>query len=178
MRLLKWLLALALPVLTTLVIGLPRHRATVWAQLPPPNPLTAPQPPPRAPAQLQPPVQPQGLPSLVVVAPLPTSHPTPAARVFNCSCFGPGNPTHWMGQVTAPSYFGARQAATGACLAFEREPASPFRPSSGQALAPALTLPQGFQQPNAGRTVASTLPGTINFTTPAQLRSCAQCTCD
>ena len=178
MRLLKLLSALALPVLTLLVIALPRHRATVWAQLPPPNPLTAPHPPPRAPALLQPPVQPQGLPSLVVVAPIPTPQATPATRVFNCSCFGPGAPTHWIGQVAATSYFGARQAATGACLAFKREPTSPFIPPRGQAFAPAATLPQGFEAPNAGGTVASTLPGTINFTTTQQLRSCAQCTCD
>lgn len=177
MRATKLLLAIALPVLMTLVIGWPRYRAMVWAQLPPPNPLTAPQAPLSAPSPLQAPVQPQGLPSLVLIPSPPAAQPTPAARVFNCSCFGPGAPTHWMGRVTAATYFAARQAATGACLSFAQEPQSPFIPEHQQLFAPVVTLPQGFEQPNMASAQAQAAPGLLVSSAPA-LKACSQCTCD
>lgn len=185
MRLLKFLAAVAPPLVFVLGMGLSEdHPGAIWAQLPPPNPLTAPRPLPSAPAQLQPPVPPQGLPSLAVVAPPASPLPTPSARVFNCSCFGPASPTHWMGLVTAPSYFGARQAAVTACLSFNqtRQPQPPVVPAA----APTSLVPSGTgagvianqaalaSALNAGQQ----LPGNVTFFTPQQLRACSRCTCD
>jgi hypothetical protein len=180
MRLTKMLAALALTILVALVsAGLPGYRAGVaWAQLPPTNPLAVPQAAPSAPTQLAPPITVQELPALVSVRPLPGAAPTLRARVFNCSCFGAARPTHWMGRVKAPSYFAARQAATGACMAFNREPQSPFMQPGPLQLAPSTTLPQGFQSPNAAASLRSSLPGTLSFSTTNQLKNCTACTCD
>src|SRR5690242_3682970 len=89
------------------------HSGNAFAQLPTPNSFMVPPPP------LRPIVPLQGVPSLAIV-PTPAANQTPisAARIFNCSCFGPSSPTSFMGRVTAPSYFGAQQAAVSACLAY------------------------------------------------------------
>jgi hypothetical protein len=155
--------------------------AVARAQLPAPNPLVAPVPAPSAPSPLAPPVPPQGLPSLAVVASPPASSPTPAPRVFNCSCYGPATPTSFVGQVIALSFFTARQAATSACLTYNerKEVAPPVMPlRQGTQFAPAVTGPQGFENPNLANAVPGTLPGTLNFTTTALLNACSQCTCD
>lgn len=181
MRVFKFLAAIALPMLLTLAIGLPRDGASVWAQLPPPNPLVATRALPSPPAQLQPPVPPQGVPSLAVLPSPPAPTPAVAApRVFDCSCFGPGLGTHWMGRVAAPGYFGARQAATGACIAYnEREPQSPLIASrqSGLTSLPSLLAP-GAEPPDLAASPTQSLPGTLNLTTPQLARLCSQCTCD
>jgi hypothetical protein len=151
------------------------------AQLPTPNPLVAPVPAPSAPAPLTAPVQPQGLPSLVLVPSPPAAAATPAARVFNCSCSGPAVATSWTGQVNASGFFAARQAATGACLSFNRNRAvtPPSLPThQGSAFAPAATLPQGFENPNAAGSAGTTLPGELNFSSAGQLTACSQCACD
>ena len=135
-------------------------------QLPAPNPLVAPVPAPSAPAQLLAPVQPLGLPSLVAVPSPPAAAATPAARAFNCSCSGPAVATSWTGQVNASGFFAARQAATGACLSFNRNRAvtPPSLPThQGSSFAPAATLPQGFENPNAAGSAGTTLPGELNF---------------
>jgi hypothetical protein len=152
------------------------------AQLPSPNPLTAPLPPPPAPAQLPPPVQPQGLPSLIAV-PTPAAQPSPVAfRTFNCSCGGAAEPTSFVGVIVAASFFAARQTATTACLRYNerKEPAAPSLPShvASTITNPTATLPQGFENPNLAGTSSGTLPGTLNLTTSAQLSACTQCRCD
>jgi len=181
MRVLKFLAAITLPMLLTLALGFPRDRIAVWAQLPPVNPLVAPRILPSPPAQLQPPVPPQGVPSLAVLPSPPA--PTPAAaapRVFACSCFAPGLGTHWMGKVSAPGYFSARQAATGACIAYnEREPQSPFMPPRTAGLTSIPTLQQpGVEPPDLAAAPTTSLPGTVSITTAQAARFCAQCTCD
>ena len=70
----------------------PRGGALLWAQTG--NPLIAPVPPPAAPAQLPAPVTTAIAPVLATVAPIPTATPTPAERVFNCTCSGSGVGTH------------------------------------------------------------------------------------
>jgi hypothetical protein len=105
------LLALAF-ILATECVGL--------AQLPAPNPLVVPPLPPSPPAQLPAPVSTAIVPIPLSVPSLPAAYATPGARTFNCSCFGPGTPTHWMGQVTAASYLGASQAASGACVSYNQ----------------------------------------------------------
>ncbi|HMD03905.1 MAG TPA: hypothetical protein VKG68_01445, partial [Candidatus Binatus sp.] len=75
----------------------------VRAQLPATNPLVVPPLPPSPPAQLAAPVSTAIAPSPLAVPSLPAAYSTPGARLFNCSCSGPGQPTHWMGQVTAAS---------------------------------------------------------------------------
>ncbi|MGH7878722.1 MAG: hypothetical protein ACREQD_04430 [Candidatus Binataceae bacterium] len=153
----------------------------VLAQLPPPNPSVAPLSAPVGPAQLPAPVTVQAAPSLVAVpTPAPAS-PTPLARVFNCSCAGAGVPTSWMGQVSAPGFFAARQAATGACLAYNqrRQPAPPeLLTHQAAQFGPAASLPQGFENPNLAASAGAILPGTLTTSTATQLKACSQCACD
>ena len=146
------------------------------AQLPPPNPLVAPVPAPSAPAPLPAPVQPEGLPSLAVVPSPPAALPTPVARTFNCSCFGPATGTSWAGQVSASGYFAARQAATGACLTYNKS--KHIAPPVVQTNQPVSVVPQGFENPNASSSLASTLPGALNFSTTQQQTACSQCACN
>ena len=47
--------------------------------------------------------------------------------MFNCSCSGPGQPTHWMGQVTAAGYLSASQSASGACVSYNQRKGSVLR---------------------------------------------------
>jgi len=180
---LKFLAVVALALVFVLGIGLPRDHAALWAQLPPPNPLTAPRAVPSAPAQLAPPVPPQGLPSLAVVPSPASPAPTPSFRVFNCSCFGPATPTHWMGQVTTASgYFGARQAAVGACLSYNqnRQPQPPVIPTgpTSSALAAVSGVVANQAAVVSSRSAGQQLPGNVTFFTAQQLRACSQCTCD
>jgi hypothetical protein len=172
------------------------HSDNAFAQLPTPNPLVVPPPPPAAPLQLQPIVPLPGIPSLAIV-PTPTANQTPisAARIFNCSCFGPSSPTHWMGRVAAPSYFGAQQAAVSACLAYnENKQPPPPLVSTGQAqsaipgesagvgggsqlgAASGLLANQGAiaSVSRAGQQV----PQTVTFFGPQQLQACSRCACD
>ena len=153
MRALKILAAITLPLILTLALGISHIHAIAWAQLPTPNPLVVPQAAPSAPAQLAPPVPPQGIPSLAVVpSPPVAAAATPSVRIFNCSCFGLATGTHWIGQITTASgYFGARQAATGACLSFQQQQA-PGSFFCGAAIANGFIAPvplTGFRAPNA-----------------------------
>ena len=105
----------------TAVLALALMLATAgWAQLPAPNPLVVPPLPPSPPAQLPAPVSTAIAPIPLSVPSLPAAYSTPGARMFNCSCFGPGPPTHWMGQVTAASYLSASQTASGACVSYNQ----------------------------------------------------------
>jgi hypothetical protein len=95
------------------------------AQLPPPNPLVVPPLPPSPPAQLPAPISTAVAPSPIAIATAPAAYSTPGPRTFNCSCSGPGTPTHWMGTVTSSSYTSAEQSASGACVSYNS-----FRPPS------------------------------------------------
>jgi hypothetical protein len=91
-----------------------------WAQLPAPNPLVVPPLPPSPPAQLPAPVSTAIVPIPLSVPSLPAAYSTSGPRMFYCSCFGPGAPTHWMGQVNASGYLSASQSASGACLTYNQ----------------------------------------------------------
>ncbi|HLW71818.1 MAG TPA: hypothetical protein VKS22_14480 [Candidatus Binataceae bacterium] len=153
----------------------------VLAQLPPPNPSVAPLPPPVGPAQLPAPGQALAAPSLIAL-PTPTAAvPTPGPQVFNCSCSGAAVQTSWMGQVSASGFFAARQAATGACLAYnERRPHPPPLLATHQASAfgSVATLPQGFENPSAATAAGTTLPGTLTTSSVGQLAACSNCACN
>ncbi|MBI3760036.1 MAG: hypothetical protein HY269_09855 [Deltaproteobacteria bacterium] len=159
--------------------GWPPATNPLWAQTASSNPLLAPVPPPAGPAQLPAPVTTAIAPVLIAVPTLAIATPTPAVRAFNCSCSGRGFPTNWMGQVTAPSYFAARQSAVGACVAYntnrETAPAAETERSSVASTVP--ILPQA-NVPGAAAQLGATLPGTLNFSTSAQLQRCANCVCD
>ncbi len=176
------LLGLLIGLIFALSTSWPRDG--VWAQLPAPNPYVRPRALPSAPAQLPAPVSTLVAPPLAPVPSPPPPTPRVTARVFNCSCFGPGSGTHFMGRVQAPSYFGARQAALSACLSFNerREPQPALirqRASSSQVgSSSALALPPGFTSPDAAATASQTLSGGLNFSTAAQLQACQTCTCD
>lgn len=101
----------------------------VRAQLPAPNPLVVPPLPPSPPAQLAAPVSTAIAPIPIAMPSLPAAYSTPGARLFKCSCYGPGQPTHWMGQVTAASYLSASQSASGACSSYNNAKS----PSNGTA---------------------------------------------
>ena len=174
----------------------PPDRVNVWAQLPAPNPLIAPVAPPSAPATLAAPVTVEVAPSLVLPPSPPTPTPTPSVQTFNCSCYGPGSPTAWMGQVQSTSYFNARQTAQGACVAYNvRSPSQPAIPSlASQSALPSLpasaspqsAAPQGVAAPESGTIGAlpidatseqgQPLPGTT-FSSQTAVNSCLRCSC-
>jgi len=181
MRIVKIVATLLLPVLLILALGIPSKRMRLWAQLPPSNPNLGPAVTPSAPPHLSQPAATIGIPPLAAIPTPLAPAPLAAARVFNCTCFGPGSGTHWMGRVSASGYFGARQGATSACLSFNqlKQIHSPFRTpvqsSFAQNGASAL-LPGGTEPPDAA--AAQVLPGMLNFSTAAQLQMCSQCTCN
>jgi len=178
MRWIKFGASAALATLFVLALG-SRAFAPLWAQVAATNPLIAPVPAPSAPAQLPAPVSTAIAPVLIAVPGLPTPSPTPVQRAFNCSCFGRGTGTHWMGQVAALSYFRARQEAIGACLTYNvnREPASPFINSgvAGGSNVPPLA---GAAVTGLAAEQGLLLPGTINYYSAGQLELCSDCTCD
>ena len=55
---------------------------------------------------------------LATPVPVPIARPTPGPRAFNCSCFTAASGTEWAGTVLASNFTAARQAATGACVAY------------------------------------------------------------
>jgi hypothetical protein len=180
MRILKFIAAVLLPVLLVLALACPPGRMGLWAQLPPSNPNLAPIVTPSGVPSLAQPAATIGIPTLAVI-PTPVATTTAATqRAFNCSCFGSGNGTHWMGQVSATGYFAARQSATSACLSYNelKQPASPFNYATSFSAIAVPTPPlTGANQP-ANAAAAQVLPGTLNFSSSAQLQECSRCTCD
>jgi hypothetical protein len=158
-----------------------RALAPLWAQTT--NPLIAPVPPPAAPSQLPAPVTTAIAPILAPVPTLALATPTPSVRVFNCVCSGRGTGTNWMGTVTALGYFAARQSAVGACLAYNRnrEPPPPTqtaRTTVNTSVSTSVPTLPGASAPGAAAQLTSTLPGTLNPSTNADLQNCANCVCD
>jgi hypothetical protein len=176
------------------------HPGSAYAQLPTPNPLVVPPPLPPPPPTLAPIAPPaNAIPSLAVV-PTPAAAATPpsVARVFNCSCFGPASPTHWMGTVSAPSYFNARQAAASACLAYNdtKQPQPPLVTAAGQApigtvggvtsvpvnsvsqLSAVTGLIANQAAVASALSAGQTLPTTVTSFTAQQLQACSRCACD
>lgn len=180
MSALKGIAIALLAAIVVLALGSLRSLASLWAQSAT-NPLIAPVPPPAAPAQLPAPVTTAIAPILEPVPALPTASPTPSVRAFNCSCFGRGTGTHWMGAVTAPGYFAARQSAVGACLSYNerRERQSPFLGTSAAsgAITSVPVLP-GAALPASAAELGQQLPGTLNFSTAEQLQMCSNCVCN
>jgi hypothetical protein len=150
----------------------------LWAQTAR-NPLIAPVPPPAAPAQLPAPVTTAIAPILAPVPTLALATPTPSVRSFNCSCSGRGIHTNWMGTVSAPGFFAARQSAVGECLAYNRnrEPSSPTQTARG-AVSTSVPILPGANVPGAAAQLTSSLPGTLNSSTAADLQNCANCVCN
>ena len=189
MRSIRIIPALAvLAAVAILTLSPAPRRASVWAQLgAPPAPLPAPPQPPGA----APTAGAVAAPAAARLAPAPgasagallaTAAPTP--RVFYCSCFGAASPTRWMGQVQAPSYFAARQAAVNSCLAynFNRRPSSAYVPPSVFHFFPTPAPPStgGQTQPGLPNLQAPGLSGFALLSSPraAVLRLCSQCSCD
>lgn len=178
-RILKFAAAVVIAASFIITLCWPPNRVNVWAQLPAPNPLLAPVPPPSAPAQLAAPVPNEGVPSLVAVPSPPAASPTVAARSFACSCFGPGNGTSWMGNIVSTSFFGAKQAAQGACVAFnERAPSQPAIPSisSSQNSLPALPGNALPADASSDQAQGQPLPGTV-YSSQTAVASCERCGC-
>jgi hypothetical protein len=192
MQVFKFMAAAAIMLAFVFALALPWNRQPAWAQASL-NAFLQPRQTPFSAPTLPAPVQPQGLPSLMVAATPATPTPTPSAHVFNCSCYGPGTGTHWMGQLQASSFFSARQAATSACLTYnlDKAPESPFIPTGvlGLPQAPAMLGGAGAASRASSRMVGSqpldaaasaSLPVSpyINFSTAAQLQMCSVCTCN
>jgi hypothetical protein len=108
------------PIALVVIALIMAAQCVARAQLPALNPLVVPPLPPSPPAQLPAPASTAIAPQPVAVPSLPAAYSTPGARLFNCSCYGPGQPTHWMGTVTAASYLSASQSASGACIAYNQ----------------------------------------------------------
>jgi hypothetical protein len=202
MRIFKFIAVLLLPVLMMLALGFPPAPMRLWAQLPPSNPNFAPVPFPSGVPSLAQPAATTGIPTLAVI-PTPVAVATATAlRTFNCSCFGPGSGTRWVGQVSATGYFSARQGAISACTSYAelKQPASPYNePTSYAGLANAPPPLPGAAQP-ADAAASQLLPGTLNFSlnraassavvssvaaqvqpgtiSSAALQDCSQCACD
>ncbi len=183
-RTLRIVMMVALPVVMAVEMA-----QVGWSQLPPPNPLVVPQPPPSPPAQLPAPVSTAVAPPVMAIPSQPAAYSTPGPRVFNCSCFGPGVGIRWMGQVTAPSYFDATQSAGGACVAYMQAKAPPrygaaggigaannYGPLPGTGAGAAngrVTVPDAAQPPGAANNYPALSSG-LTFNSAM----CAQCTCD
>lgn len=177
MRIIKSAAAIAILLLFAVALALPWDSASVLAQSTALNSLVQPRQTPAGAPTLAAPVQPQGLPSLAVTVSLPSPTPTPAAQVFNCTCFGPGTRTHWMGRVQSTSFFDARQAAAGACLSFNltRAPASPLIPPHNLGFA---QLPMGVLPPGTASSVTLPVSPEVNFSAPVQSEMCSICACN
>jgi hypothetical protein len=121
--------------------------SVAFAQLPATNPLVVPALPPSPPAQLPAPVSTAIAPIPIAVPSLPAAYSTPGARMFNCSCWGPGQPTHWMGTVTAASYLSARQSASGACVSYNQGKPPSFGAAGGIGAGNGFGTLPGAQQP-------------------------------
>ena len=132
--------------------------SVVWAQLPAPNPLVVPPLPPGPPAQLPAPASTAIAPLPISVPSLPAAYSTPGARMFNCSCYGPGEPVHWMGQVTAASYLSASQGASGACVSYNKGKPPSYGTAGGIGAANFFGSLPGAQQ-NAGAANNFPAPG-------------------
>src|SRR5271155_3365931 len=184
-RLLRLIAVVVVPIMMAVEIVHPG-----WAQLPPANPLVVPQPPPSPPAQLPAPITTAVAPPVAAIPSLPAAYSTPGPRVFNCSCFGPGVGTRWMGQVTASSYFSARQSAGGACLAYNLGKLPSTGVAGGVGAANAYeSLPGANQNAGAANRYAP-LPGALenagaaNYYAPPpssitfSSEQCSECTCD
>ncbi|MBV8771471.1 MAG: hypothetical protein JO166_03925 [Deltaproteobacteria bacterium] len=183
MRIAKAVAVLPLPVVIAFAVITSTPRVRLWAQLPPSNPNLGPAVIPTAPPQLSQPAATTGIPPLATIPTPAAPTPSPSARAFNCSCFGPGSGTHWMGRVSASGYFAARQSATTACLSSNelKQVPSPFI-GPGQVGGAAVaqsggTLLPGTTQP-ANAAASRVLPGELNFSTATQLQMCSQCTCN
>ena len=183
MRIAKIVAALPLPLVVVFALIASTPLMRLWAQLPPSNPNLAPAVTPSAPPQLSQPAATTGIPPLATIPTAAAPTPSPVVRVFNCSCFGRGTGTHWIGRVSASGYFAARQTATSTCLSSNelKQVPSPFI-APGQVGGAALgeaggTFLPGSTQP-ADAAAAQVLPGQLNFSTAAQLQMCSQCTCN
>jgi len=176
LRAVKGIAIALLAAIFTMALGWPRSLASLWAQTAT-NPLIAPVPQPAAPSQLPAPVTTAIAPILAPVPTLAIASPTPSLRAFNCSCFGRGTATNWMGQVTAPGYFAARQSAVGACLSYNerREPEQALLATRSSTTVPVLP---GADVPGRAAQLGQTLPGALNFSTEQQLQNCSNCVCD
>ncbi|MGH7905900.1 MAG: hypothetical protein ACREP6_04665 [Candidatus Binataceae bacterium] len=189
MRNFRYLLLIAvLAALWLLTLGGPRNSSKVYAQLgAPPPPLPAPPPPPAAgPAGVTAPT-----PAAPVLAPAPGASltapqatPTPSSRIFNCSCFGAGSRTRWMGTVQASGYFQARQSAVNSCIAYNvnRRPSSSYLPPHRFSFFPTPVPPVTNGQTEPGLPTAQS-PGLSGFsflTSPqsAIIGQCNQCACN
>jgi hypothetical protein len=173
--------------------------SVAFAQLPATNPLVVPALPPSPPAQLPAPISTAIAPIPVAVPSLPAAYSTPGARLFNCTCSGPGQPTHWMGTVTAASYLGASNSASGACASYNQGKAPSYGAAGGVDAARFFGgLPGAAQNAGAansfgapgGSNSAAAVQGVIganspvspssglNFSSAQQQRLCSNCVCD
>jgi len=169
------------------------------AQMPAANPLVVPALPPSPPAQLPAPISTAIAPAPLAVPSLPAAYSTPAPRIFNCTCSGPGQPTRWMGTVTAASYLAAGNGASGACASSQPGSSASNGTAGGIGAANFYgSLPGARQNADAARSFG--VPGAASgsaqsgsqgvgaansFGSPStgiggaqQQRACSNCVCD
>lgn len=140
--------------------------------LPPPPAVSGTLPTPSA-------LPPLNLPQIAMA----TAAPTPAPRVYNCSCNGSASYTRWMGTVNASSYFQARENAVNLCLNFNfnRRPASPFIPPPVFAFFPPPPPPVAASEAEPGLPTLQA-PGVSGFALLNSSRAiilslCQNCAC-
>jgi hypothetical protein len=107
--------------------------------------------------------------------------PTPATRIYNCSCFNTGTRVRWIGQVTATSFYAARQSAVVSCVSYltNREASSAYIPPPNFNFFPTPVPPVAPSQtePSLSSLVAPGVSGSALQGSPATTR-CALCACD
>jgi hypothetical protein len=83
-----------------------------------------------------------------------------------------------MGEVSAPSYFAARQTATNTCLSYAQvKQPSPAVVAPANGVVP--QVPAGFTNLNAAGAVSATpLPENLTISSGQAQQGCSECVCD
>ncbi len=104
----------------------------------------------------------------------------PTPRAFRCTCAAPGYWTQWAGEVVAPSYILAKQAASGQCINFNVNSGapSPYIAPPTQFARPGLQNGTAFNNSHAfiNSNVAANQP--VNVFKGTVAGECTQCACN
>jgi len=119
--------------------------------------------------------------------------PTPGLVTFRCACNGPGNPTSWMGPVSAANLLLAEtQQAPAACLSYKvtANAAAPLIAQPGSALSsitqPVAAAPGTLYSapPGSNPVTVQVPPPVLNHQSASTVRrlvlagQCQRCSCD
>jgi hypothetical protein len=146
------------------------------------------------PAPLTPPAAPGQPNSFATIGALPPLAPAPGTfaraaaaaaiqptpRAFRCTCSAPGYFTQWAGEVVAPSYILAKQAASGQCVNFNVNSGapSPYIPPPTQFARPGLQNGTAFNNSHAAINSNVALNQPVAAYQGQIAGECTQCACN